>query len=115
VSTILNKIKNGTELLPQREGGTKNVSAMEIMLSRVPIEKTEVEKNTKLESVSILLIDITSIDGIGTKRAEKLKSQGVKSVQDLKKVNQKELSEKLQISEKVVSKWVDEAKELINQ
>jgi DNA-binding protein len=42
---INTKIKIGTEVLPQREGGTKNVSAMEIILTRGPIEKKEVEKN----------------------------------------------------------------------
>jgi DNA-binding protein len=109
-------IKIGTEELQQKEGGTRNVSTMEITLTRVPTEKKQVIKeNTKAKSVSMQPIEMTSIDGIGAKRAEKLKSHGVKSVQDLAKVDPKELSEKLQISEKRVSKWVDEAKKVLNK
>jgi len=54
--------------------------------------------------------ELTSIEGIGVKRAEKLNSCGVNSVQDLADFDPKELSQKLQISEKRVSKWINEAK-----
>jgi len=103
-------IKIGTEELQQEEGGTRNVSTIEITLTRGPPEKKEVgEGNTKTEVVSIQPIELTSIEGVGVKRAEKLKSHGVHSVQDLAKLDPKELSEKLQISEKRVTKWIEQA------
>ena len=102
----------GTEEIQQEEGGTRNVSTMEITLTRAPsIKKREREKSEKAEPVIPLHpIKLTSIEGIGVKRAEKLKSCGVRSVQDLANFDPKELSEKLQVSEKRVSKWINEAK-----
>ncbi|MFQ5999666.1 MAG: helix-hairpin-helix domain-containing protein [Candidatus Bathyarchaeia archaeon] len=89
---------------------------MEITLTRVPPVKKEVGKESeKTESaISIHPLELTSIEGIGVKRTEKLKSCGVNSVQDLANFDPKELSEKLQISEKIVSKWIDEAKKSSN-
>ncbi|NIM44935.1 MAG: DUF4332 domain-containing protein [Nitrososphaeria archaeon] len=55
---------------------------------------------------------LTSIKGIGVKWVEQLKSCGINSVEDLADFKPKELSEKLQISEKRVLKWIDEAKKL---
>jgi DNA-binding protein len=112
----IGKIKIGTEEIQQQEGGTRNVSTIEITLTQVPPEKKEVgEENTKTKSVPIQLIELTSIEGVGAKRAENLKSHGIHSIQDLAKLDPKELSEKLQISEKRVSKWVDAAKEILNK
>ena len=71
-------------------------------------EKTE-------SAIPIHPTELTSIEGIGVKRAEKLKSCGVRSVQDLANFDPKELSEKLQVSEKVVSKWVNEAKKALKE
>jgi large subunit ribosomal protein L35Ae len=86
-------------------------------LTRVPSVKKEVGKGSeKMESaIPIHPTELTSIEGIGVKRAEKLKSCGVRSVQDLASFDPKELSEKLQVSEKVVSKWVNEAKNAIKE
>ena len=86
-------------------------------LTRVPSVKKEVGKGSeKTESaIPIHPTELTSIEGIGVKRAEKLKSCGVRSVQDLASFDPKELSEKLQVSEKVVSKWVNEAKNAIKE
>ena len=86
-------------------------------LPRVPSVKKEVGKRSeKMESViPIHPTELTSIEGIGVKRAEKLKSCGVRSVQDLTSFDPKELSEKLKVSEKVVSKWVNEAKNALKE
>jgi DNA-binding protein len=107
----------GTEEIQQEEGGTRNVSTIEITLSRVPPVKKEVgAESEKTESaIPIQPTELTSIEGIGASRAEKLKSCGVNSVQDLANFDPKELSEKLQISEKRVSKWIDEAKKVLKQ
>ncbi|MFQ6064701.1 MAG: DNA-binding protein Alba [Candidatus Bathyarchaeia archaeon] len=113
----IGKITLGTEGIQQEEGGTRNVSTMEITLTRVAPAKKEVEKESeKTESaIPIPPTALTSIEGIGVKSAEKLKSCGVSSVQDLAKFDPKELSEKLQISEKRVSKWIDEARKALKQ
>jgi DNA-binding protein len=107
----------GTEEIQQEEGGTRNVSTIEITLTRVPPAKKEVgEGSEKTESaIPIEPTELTSIEGIGVNTAEKLKSCGVNSVQDLANFDPKELSEKLQVSEKRVSKWIDEAKKVLKQ
>jgi len=112
----LGEITIGTEEIQQEEGGTRNVSTIEITLTRVPPVKKEVgEESEKTESaIPIQPTELTSIEGIGASRAEKLKSCGINSVQDLANFDPKELSEKLQISEKRVSKWIDEAKKSSN-
>lgn len=58
-------------------------------------------------------IEPTSIEGIGAKRAEKLESCGVSSIQDLVNFDPRELSDKLQVSEKRTSKWINEAKKAL--
>ena len=107
----------GTEEIQQEEGGTRNVSTIEIALTRVPPAKKEAgEESEKTQSaIPIQPTELTRIEGIGPSRAEKLKSCGVNSVQDLANFDPKELSEKLQVSEKRVSKWIDEAKKVLKQ
>ncbi len=112
----ISKVEIGTEEIQQQEGGTRNVSTIEITLTQNPPKKELEEKgNTKTKSVPTQDIELTSIEGIGAKRAEKLKAYNIHSVQDLAKLDPKELSEKLQTSEKRVSKWVDEAKKTLNK
>jgi DNA-binding protein len=112
----LEEITIGTEEIQQEEGGTRNVSTIEITLTRGPPTKKEVGKESEKTEPAIPVqpTELTSIEGIGASRAEKLKSHGVHSVQDLAKLDPKELSEKLQISEKRVSNWIDEAKKSSN-
>jgi DNA-binding protein len=113
----LGEIIIGTEEIPREEGGPRNVSTMQITLTRVPSEKKALEEGReKTESaVPIPPAELTSIEGIGVKRAEKMHSQGINSVQDLANFDPKELSEKLQISEKRVSKWIEDAKKSFQQ
>jgi predicted RNA-binding protein with TRAM domain len=91
----------------------EKVSTMKITLTHSPSIKEGVgEVTEKTEPATPAHpIELTSIEGIGVKRAEKLNSCGVNSVQDLADFNSKELSQKLQISEKRVSKWIDKAKD----
>ena len=113
----VDKIDIGSEGIPiEEENRVKMVSTVEITLTRAPpIKKKEREKREKAEPViPIHPIELTSIEGIGVKRAEKLRSCGVRSVQDLANFDPRELSEKLQISDKRASKWIDEAKKASN-
>jgi DNA-binding protein len=109
------KIRIGTEELQLKEGGTKNVSTMEITLARSLSKKKAEEKTTKSKSTIIQPIELTNIAGIGAKRAENLNSHGITSVQDLAKLDPKELSKKLKISDKRVTKWINAAKEILNK
>jgi DNA-binding protein len=108
----VSRISIGTEELPQEHGMTRAVSTMEITLTRIPsTQKGEKEKNEGPEpGIPIQPEELTSIAGIGIKRAEKLRSCGVSSVQDLAKCDARDLSEKLQVSEKRVSTWIEDAK-----
>ena len=113
----IGEITIGTEEMQQDEGGTRNVSTIEITLTRVPPAKKEVGKGSEKtkSAIPIQCTELTGIEGIGVNRAERLKSCGVNSVQDLANFDPKELSEKLQISEKRVSKWIDEANKALKQ
>jgi DNA-binding protein Alba len=113
----VDRITIGTEELEQREGGTRNVSTMEIKLTRAPQAKREPKRESEQAKpvAATAPTELTSIEGIGGKRAEKLKTFGINSVKDLAKSDAKELAEKIQVSEKRVSKWVDEAKAALGQ
>jgi large subunit ribosomal protein L35Ae len=101
--------------VPGQALGT-SIELIEKLTPPSSIPKEAGKKSEKTKSViPTPPIALTSLEGVGTKRAEKLKSHGVYSAQDLVKLDPKELSEKLQISEKRVKKWVDEAKELLNK
>ena len=76
----------------------------------------EIEKETEKNEVTFThSMKLSSIEGIGDKRAEKLKSCGVNSIKDLANFDPKTLSGKLQISEKRVAKWINEAKKTLKQ
>ena len=111
----VSKISIGTEELPQEQERTRAVSTMEITLKRHASENNkEKEHKEDIDSVTpIQPIVLTSITGIGVKRAEQLRSCGVRSVQDLTTFDAKALSEKLQVSEKMVSKWIEKAKKAL--
>ncbi|RLG58560.1 MAG: hypothetical protein DRN95_04135 [Candidatus Hydrothermarchaeota archaeon] len=57
-------------------------------------------------------ISIREIKGVGKKRAEALESAGIKTVEDLIKADIGKLSEKTKISEKLLKKYIEEAKKL---
>lgn len=59
------------------------------------------------------IMDLTQIKGIGEKRSAQLKANGINSIQDLAKINANDLAAKLQISPKIVKKWVTNAKQII--
>ena len=60
-------------------------------------------------------LDLTDIKGIGSKRAEALSLAGVKSVSNLSDSSVYSLSSKTGISEKLLVKWIQKAKDLQNQ
>lgn len=58
-------------------------------------------------------LELTGIKGIGSKRSEELKAVGVNTVSDLATSSTKDLSQKTGISEKIISRWIVQAKEII--
>jgi DNA-binding protein len=110
----VSSISIGTEELPQELGRTRAVSTMEITLTRpFSVNNKEEDKDRSNSVTPNQPIALTNIKGIGIKRAEKLRSCGVNSVQDIVNYDAQDLSEKLQVSEKTVSKWIKEAKKAL--
>ena len=60
-------------------------------------------------------IDVINVKGIGPKRAERLKELGIHTVEELSKASAEELAKKLKVSPKITSKWVTEAKRLMEE
>jgi predicted flap endonuclease-1-like 5' DNA nuclease len=58
-------------------------------------------------------LELTGIKGIGSKRAEELKAVGVNTVSDLAASSVKDLSQKTGISEKTISRWIKQARKII--
>jgi large subunit ribosomal protein L15 len=57
-------------------------------------------------------VALTTIKGIGPKRAETLRRIGIRSVDDLAKWEPKALAEKAEVSEKRTSTWIQNARQL---
>lgn len=113
---IVDKIEVGTEDMHIREENrTKKVSTIDITLARVPTARKEIESEVEEEKpvADKQAVKLTDIQGIGVKTAEKLEAHDIKSAQDLAKSDPRKLAENLQISEKRLSKWIDEAKKTV--
>lgn len=67
------------------------------------------------EKVSVQPLELTMIKGIGPKWSSRLKEVGVNSVQDLASMKADEVAKKIGASEKVVSKWIAGAKEILKK
>jgi hypothetical protein len=57
--------------------------------------------------------DLTVIKGVGKKRARALALVGIKNISDLANFSSQLLSSKTGISEKIIAKWIKQAKKLI--
>jgi predicted flap endonuclease-1-like 5' DNA nuclease len=55
---------------------------------------------------------LTKVRGIGSKRSKQLRSIGITSVESLVKHTSKELAEKAGVSEKITTKWLQNARKL---
>jgi predicted flap endonuclease-1-like 5' DNA nuclease len=58
-------------------------------------------------------IELTRVKGIGEKRATQLKALGINSVEELAKISAEDVAKKLEISPKIVKKWIAGAKEIV--
>lgn len=69
----------------------------------------------RLTEVPVQPLELTRVRGIGPKWSVKLKEAGVNFVQNLASMKAKELAKKIGASEKIVSKWIARAKELVKK
>lgn len=79
------------------------------------IDAPSIEVPTSVKEVSDKIVDIiglTQVKGIGEKRAAQLKNNGILNIQDLANSNIADLASKLDISPKIVKKWVADAKKI---
>lgn len=87
----------------------KEVSAVSIIQEKKS-RKEEVEK-----VVEDRYKDLMNVKGVGRVSSEKLNTVGIDSVYKLAECDPSELSQKIVVSEKTVSKWIENAKELLSQ
>ena len=111
------RIEIGSEQLPSRDGGTRGVSTIAIILEKVsqtrePEAETLKEEEEKVEATPEKSLDVSEIKGVGRATEEKLTKAGFTTVKSVATTEAKELSEKTGISEKVAAKLIESAKEL---
>ena len=78
------------------------------------VPKVKEEMETPVE-VAAPMMKLTTVKGIGGKRAEQLKALGINSVHDLARASAKDLASKLKISPKITGRWVGTAKEMVRK
>ncbi len=71
--------------------------------------KVRKKRNKEVKTIS----NLTQLQGIGEKRAQQLRNLGIDSIEKLAKADPKEISENLRVSEKLVSKWISDAKQML--
>jgi len=75
-------------------------------------EKIEAKAEETILPEAKPTIELTQVKGIGPKRAAQLKAIGISTVQDLAKASATEIAAKLKVPEKIVEKWIQEAKKV---
>ncbi len=130
------KIEIGSEQMPTEDGRTRGVSTIAITLRKggeaavkaeappEPVEKSKPVEETKeepkpeppTEVKAALKIDVglANIKGVGKTTVEKLTEAGYKSPKSIARAKPSTLSGKTGLSEKVATKIIDAAKELLN-
>jgi predicted flap endonuclease-1-like 5' DNA nuclease len=77
--------------------------------------EVRVEEKPAAAEVSPPKVELTRIKGIKEKRAGQLRALGINDAEDLAKASAKDLASKLKISPKIVRRWIEEAKELLEK
>jgi len=130
------KIEIGSEQMPTEDGRTRGVSTIAITLRKggeaavkaeappepveepKPVEEIkeepEPEPPTKVKAAPKIDVGLSDIKGVGKTTVEKLAEAGYKSPKSIARAKPSTLSEKTGLSEKVATKIIDAAKELLN-
>lgn len=130
------KIEIGSEQMPTEDGRTRGVSTIAITLRKggeaavkaeappepveepKPVEETKEEPkpepSTEVKAAPKIDVGLSDIKGVGKTTVEKLAEAGYKSPKSIARAKPSTLSEKTGLSEKVATKIIDAAKELLN-
>ena len=81
----------------------------------LPFRKQKLEEKIIDEGEKVLKKDIMKVRGIGPKYAEKLSEIGIASINDLVKYNPKYLADKINVSREIISRWIENAEEMLLQ
>ncbi|MEM2875782.1 MAG: helix-hairpin-helix domain-containing protein [Candidatus Bathyarchaeia archaeon] len=85
----------------------------EVVTNEVSIQEAPKEE-IKPEVAAPVQLELTRVRGIGPKWSEKLKAVGIDDVRELAKCDPKNLAENVGVSEKITSRWVKNANELLS-
>lgn len=130
------KIEIGSEQMPTEDGRTRGVSTIAITLRKggeaavkaeappepvekpKPVEETKEEPKpeppTEVKAAPKIDVGLADIKGVGKTTVEKLTEAGYKSPKSIARAKPSTLSGKTGLSEKVATKIIDAAKELLN-
>lgn len=130
------KIEIGSEQMPTEDGRTRGVSTIAITLRKggeaavkaeappepvekpKPVEETKEEPKpeppTEVKAAPKIDVGLADIKGVGKTTVEKLTEAGYKSPKSIARAKPSTLSDKTGLSEKVATKIIDAAKELLN-
>ena len=130
------KIEIGSEQMPTEDGRTRGVSTIAITLRKggeaavkaeappesvevpKPVEETKEEPKpeppTEVKAAPKIDVGLVDIKGVGKTTVEKLTEAGYKSPKSIARAKPSTLSGKTGLSEKVATKIIDAAKELLN-
>ena len=130
------KIEIGSEQMPTEDGRTRGVSTIAITLRKggeaavkaeappepvekpKPVEETkeepEPEPPTEVKAAPKIDVGLVDIKGVGKTTVEKLTEAGYKSPRSIARAKPSTLSGKTGLSEKVATRIIDAAKELLN-
>ena len=131
------KIEIGSEQMPTEDGRTRGVSTIAITLRKggeaavkaeappepveepKPVEETKEEPKpeppTEVKAAPKIDVGLADIKGVGKTTVEKLTEAGYKSPKSIARAKPSTLSGKTGLSEKVATKIIDAAKELLNR
>lgn len=136
------KIEIGSEQMPTEDGRTRGVSTIAITLRKggeaavkaeappepvekpkpveetkeepEPMEEPKPEPPTEVKAAPKIDVGLADIKGVGKTTVEKLTEAGYKSPKSIARAKPSTLSGKTGLSEKVATKIIDAAKELLN-
>ena len=131
------KIEIGSEQMPTEDGRTRGVSTIAITLRKggeaavkaeappepvevpKPVEETKEEPKpeppTEVKAAPKIDVGLVDIKGVGKTTVEKLTEAGYKSPKSIARAKPSTLSGKTGLSEKVATRIIDAAKELLNR
>jgi predicted flap endonuclease-1-like 5' DNA nuclease len=81
----------------------------------MPIEVRVEEKPVAEKVTPPPTVELTRVKGIKEKRAGQLRALGITNAEDLAKASAKDLAAKMKISPKIVRRWIEEAKKLLEK